>query len=513
MISVKKQSLSIIALVVFFCSSCTRPSTSELSLLPVSSQEVAIYPDYTHIVVPPNIAPLNFRIDSDGERFVVDFIGENGYSFSLSTSKEVIIPIKKWKKLLNENIGKSYQIQVYRRTGKQWEKFPAIVNTVSYDSIDPYLTYRLLHPGYETASYLTIEERHLETFDRTAIINNSLADGSCMNCHLTNWGDPNQFVIHFRFANSGTIVYRNGEYRRINTATPTFLNQPGIHPAWHPSGRFIAFSTNTAELYFHSDVFKRSESYDSKGNIAILDLETNTMLASPKLLTADPVQETFPCWSPDGKYLYFCRFDPGNTLFDTLAQGPGANLPYIKYDLLRISFDMETLSFGDIDTIVDSKRIDKTVALPRVSPDGRYLMLCIADRGTFTVWKREADLYLIDLQTREMKSLVDANSDESESYHSWSSNSRWFVVSSKRRNGFVALPYFSHIDSAGNASKAFLLPQKNPNFYESWIRSFNIPELAKDKSPTDIYEFEKAVKGSVIKAKFDYTNDKSKTFN
>jgi hypothetical protein len=492
--------LSFVLLAATLFWSCSRPN-SQASL---TDRNATIYPDYTDVVVPPNIAPLNFRIDDEGSRFVVDFIGENGYAFSLSTSKNAIIPIKKWRKLLSENVGKSYRIQIYRKQNGSWEKFPAITNTVSVDPIDPYLIYRLIHPGYETAGYLRMQQRHLESFDCFEIINNSVAEESCMNCHIPNWGNPDQFVIHFRFRNSGTIVYKDGVYRRFNTVTPEFIN-PGIHPAWHPSGRFIAFSTNTSELYFHSNVFKRSESYDSKGNIAILDLETNTLLACPKLFTPDPIQETFPCWSPDGKYLYFCRFEPLPG-FDTLKD-IDEKLTQIKYDLLRIPFDEKTISFGEIEMVVDAQKMNKSTTLPRLSPDGRYLMFCGADQGTFTVWKKESDLYLLDLQTSEIKPLTAANSDDSDSYHSWSSNSKWFVVSSKRRNGFVALPYFSHIDSNGNASKAFLLPQKNPNFYETWIKSFNIPELTKGKTQTNIYDFGKAVKGPIINVNFGWTGD------
>lgn len=497
----KSKHLTFILLYLFLGWGCAHP---DLSQSPVLSEEAVIYPDYTGITVPPNIAPLNFRIESKGDRFRVDFIGENGYAFSVKTSKNVGIPIREWKKLLSENIGKSYQIQIYRKFQEQWEKFPLITNSVSNDSIDPYLTYRLVHPGYETAGYLSVQQRCLESFEQTDLVNNSVADESCMNCHLTNGGNPDEFMIHFRFRNSGTVIYKNGEYRRINTATPELLN-PGIHPAWHPSGRFIAYSTNSSELYFHSGAFKRSESYDSKGNIVLLDLETNTMLAPPKLTTPDPIQETFPCWSPDGKYLYFCRFSPPDG-FDTILD-TDRKLNLIKYDILRIHFDEKNIAFGEIETVVDAKKINQTTTLPRISPNGRFLMFCTGDRTTFTVWKKEAELQLLDLQTFEINPLTAANSPYSESYHSWSSNSKWFVVSSKRRNGFVALPYFSHLDEKGNSTKAFLLPQKDPDFYETWIRSFNIPELVKGKSKSNIYDLEKALKGDVIKAKFGRTND------
>jgi hypothetical protein len=462
----------------------------------------AIYPDYTCITVPPNIAPLNFRINSEGDKFLVKFIGENGYSFSISTKKNVIIPSRKWRKLLSENIGKSYEIRIYRKLNNQWEKFPISSNLISTDYIDPYLTYRTVPPAYDIYMDLAIRQRHLESFKVSDIINNSLTDGSCLNCHITNQGNPNEFMAHFRAKNPGTVVYKDGEFRRLNTATNE-LGHPAVYPSWHPSGRFIAFATLMPVLFFHAEAFERSKVYDFNANIAILDLETNTMLTSPRLRTSDPVQETYPAWSPCGRYLYFCRsYAPEG--FETT---PGVEkFLDLQFDLMRIPFDEHTLTFGEIEWVLDAKNINRSISSPKVSPNGRFLTFCMTARGTNSVWRHDSDLYLLDLQTFEVKPLVTANSNESESWHSWSSNSGWMVFSSKRRDGLISLPYFSHIDSNGNASKPFLLPQKNPNFYDTYIQSFNVPELVKGKTKVGIYNYQKAVKGPLIPVDFKWTN-------
>ncbi len=44
-------------------------------------------------------------------------------------------------------------------------------------------------------------------------------------------------------------------------------------------------------------------------------------------------------------------------------------------------------------------------------------------------------------------------------------------------------PYFAHIDENGISSKAFVLPQRDPDFYDYFLKSFNIPELSKGKTP------------------------------
>jgi hypothetical protein len=95
----------------------------------------------------------------------------------------------------------------------------------------------------------------------------------------------------------------------------------------------------------------------------------------------------------------------------------------------------------------------------------------------FAVYSDESDLWLMDLSTRAFRRLDNVNSASTESFHSWSSNSRWFVFNSRRRDGLCGLPYFAFVDTAGNVSRPFLLPQKDPAFYETWLKSFNVPVL------------------------------------
>ena len=88
-------------------------------------------------------------------------------------------------------------------------------------------------------------------------------------------------------------------------------------------------------------------------------------------------------------------------------------------------------------------------------------------------------MYLANLQDGTIAPLKEANSDNVESYHSWSSNSRWLVFSSRRIDGLYTHPYLIHINAEGKAEKPFILPQKDASFYSSFMQSFNIPEFVK----------------------------------
>jgi len=96
--------------------------------------------------------------------------------------------------------------------------------------------------------------------------------------------------------------------------------------------------------------------------------------------------------------------------------------------------------------------------------------------GCFPIYQPSSDLYLMDLRTRRYQRLP-INSDRSESWHSWSANSRWLAFSSKRHDGVFTRTYFSYIDAAGQAHKPFLLPQRDPTFYDSFLKTYSVPEL------------------------------------
>ena len=97
---------------------------------------------------------------------------------------------------------------------------------------------------------------------------------------------------------------------------------------------------------------------------------------------------------------------------------------------------------------------------------------------------------MINLETGKIDSLKVVNGPNSDSYHSWSSNSRWFVFASKRDDGIYGKPYFCYIDSDGKAYKPFVLPQHDPSVYDNTLKSFNIPELSKGPVPFDVMDIE-----------------------
>ncbi|MDP4222397.1 MAG: hypothetical protein Q8868_03700 [Bacteroidota bacterium] len=151
--------------------------------------------------------------------------------------------------------------------------------------------------------------------------------------------------------------------------------------------------------------------------------------------------------------------------------------------------------------VFNASAIKKSVSFPRISPDGNYIVITLHNYGCFPIWHKEADLWSIDLKTM-LATQMGLNSDCTDSYHSWSSNSRWLVFSSKRIDGLTARFFISYISGDGTSAKPFILPQKDPGFYQRYLKSFNLPELSRLKVDIDPGKIRRVAKGSAIQAKW-----------
>ncbi len=444
-----------------------------------------IYPDYQYVTIPSNIAPLNFKIKGSSNKILVEFKYKAGKT-TVTGKGKIDIPIKKWRKVLNESKGDSIIVTVYEKYSNSWKQYKSFSIYVSSYEIDSHLVYRLIAPGYENWSKMGIYQRDLTVFKQKAIIENTLIPGSCVNCHSYKMNDPGKMMFHLRAPNGSTFIIDQDKIKSLDTRSGKLIANC-VYPYWHPSGNYIAFSVNKVSQAFHSAKEKRIEVIDSKSDIVVIDIINDKIITSD-LITTDTEFETFPCFSPDGKYLYFTS---------AVKKEIPAEYNQIRYNLKRISFNPEIQKFGNrTEMIINADSMGKSISFPRVSPDGKYLMFTMADYGNFTIWHKEADLYVLDLQEKKYFPLKDANSNDAESYHSWSSDSRWFAFGSRRDDGLYTRPYLCFFDEKGKPGKPFLIPQKDPDYYTSLLFSFNIPELVKGETKIDHLEIEsKTLKG------------------
>jgi len=475
-------------LLSFFIVSCSLEPKGEVQQI---ARTARIYPDYSKLTIPVNIAPLNFQIEENGEAFSVKITDDQGSKLVVSSKDGVFrFSEKKWKKLLEQNIGKEIKYEIFVKEDGKWNTYKTFSNQVVEAKVDPFLYYRLLYPGYESWTEISIVQRSLESFAEKAVVENNVVGQNCVNCHAFNNQNDENFMFHMRGSLGGTYFVKDGDLKKFNLKTKEMKNG-AVYPRWHPSGDFVAFSSNKVVQQFHSAEEKKIEVSDLNSSLVLYDVNKNEMMQIP-VDNEKRFMDTYPEWSPDGKYLYFCR-----------AKQIGAEYDYrdTKYNLCRAAFNPVTRTFGEPEIIFDAEAAGKSVSFPRVSPDGNLLVFTLHNYGCFSIWHKESDLYSVNLNDFSVAECK-VNSDFTESYHSWSSNGRWLIFSSKRGDGLTARPYISYIDKNGNATKPFVLPQEDPGFYKGFIKTFNIPEFARsdvDFSPGEIRE---AANKEAIQAKW-----------
>lgn len=446
-------------------------------MIPESALDVepTIFPDYRDVTIPCNIAPMNFMVE--GADRIQAVISVDGHEPLKVSGKDGIIriPLKKWSALIKQNHDSRLEVQVSVWT----EEFPQgvayrpFVMNVVKDEIDPWISYRLIEPGYVGWRQLGIYQRELASFDESAIVSNHASNTTCINCHNYPSYSSESMMFHARGANGGTILYDGGKLKKIDFSN-IGPKKNATYPAWHPEGRFIAFSSNTTRQIFFAEGNHPIEVFDTASDLILYDTKTGEVLTDPRFLTEESL-ETFPSWSPDGRYLYFVSYK-ANAL-------PVRFDPSIRYDLKRVAFNLMTGTFGDeVETIYDSSVQGGSVSYPRVSPDGSKLLYTLAEYGTFPIWHAEAELQMLDLETYEPVDLSVWNDpSEADSYHSWSSDGRWVMYGSRRIDGRYTRLYIAYLDPDGKPHKPFLLPQEDPR-YNFWrLRSYNIPEFMSGK--------------------------------
>ena len=454
--------------------SCTREIQVDVQL----HEAADIFPDYQDVTIPCNIAPMCFQLNGaegvetqliiKGEKTIVQVKGEDG---------DFDIPMKEWKALLSENKERDLEFTVCKLQDGKWAAYEPFQMHVKKDSIDSWLAYRLIPPGYGIWNSMGIYQRCLEDFTEKPILKNSETEYNCMNCHVFQNGNPNKMIVHLRGRHGASLLVQGKKVDVINPKMPEGLKGVG-YAGWHPTHNMAAMASYKTAQSFYANHRNRIEVYDTRTDVVVFDADRNEAYTTPYL--SDPgVWETFPAFSTDGMTLYW-------SASDTVPSPYPIHYDNAHFHMLKTSFDAETHTFGEKPDTLFNAADSTSFAYPRESPDGHYLVYNQYDYGYFPINHKEGDLYIMDLKTGERRKMEVASSDDAESYHTWSRNSRWLVFSSRRLDGLFIGAFFTYIDANGQDHKAFLLPQRHPRkFYDMQFNSYNIPEFITGEVKTD----------------------------
>lgn len=508
--------------VVLMCS-CTNWSQRQVQLRDTFAPMIPDYAD--SIVIPANIAPLNFCF-SDTFCFKKAIVRISAYDslqnlcktydFKVKQIGGTAMSLRKWKKLMAAANGGYLSVRVSVETEQGTVRYKGLHWFVSPDKIDRYLLYRVSQ--YEEGQHgeVFFTQRDLESFKNRYVGHNRLLDydnsgqRSCMNCHDCLNNDSHNMVFHVRGIHKGTILMRGDTLIKITV--PDNYNLRLTYPAWHPSGKIVAFSTNLpASVHYASSTHKIIYTLDTLGSIVLLDVENMQLFSCPEL-TDTAYDQVFPTWSPDGKRLYFCRSPkkdynvlPFPQYIDSSLSMRQNRTEQIWDDLMQMDFDPQTKVFSGLRCTYPFSRMQKSASMPKVSRDGRYLILSLLKTSTFPL-QNLGDFYRLDLQADTLLPVeVDMlNTSGSEKGHSFSSDGHWMVFSSSRRTLVIPETYITHFNPQnGTFSKPFLIPQKQGDFYRTNLQGFVFPVLSITQVSYTPRQITKTIRGEAICIEID----------
>src|SRR5215475_279909 len=245
-----------------------------------------------------------------------------------------------------------------------------------------------------------------------------------------------------------------------------------------PSGRYVISTVKDRSVFVAiPDLMISQLFFPIKGILVVYDRETKTYSPLPGADDPEYVQSN-AVWSPDGKYIVFARakayhaegLDQQNNALVDQKDVPEFTVdkkPF-RYDLYRIPFNDG--KGGTPEPLRGASDDGMSNFFPKYSPDGKWIIFCKAK--SYMLLQPDSELYIIPAEGGVARRLR-YNTARMNSWHSWSSNSRWLVFSSKVNGPYTQL-FLTHIDEQGNDSPPVLLER-----FTSPDRAANIPEFVK----------------------------------
>jgi len=301
-------------------------------------------------------------------------------------------------------------------------------------------------------------------------------DGSVLGLDVDYGNDKGGYGIlpvssHMELTDDKIITW--SDYRR-DDGELTF----GLLSRVSPTGRYVISTVKDRSVFVAMpDLMISQLFFPIKGILVVYDRETGKFAALPGADDPEYVQ-TNAVWSPDGKEIVFARAKAHES--ERLEQKNAALVdekdvpeftveeqPFL-YDLYRVPFNDG--KGGTAVPLEGASQNGMSNFFPKYSPDGKWIVFCKAKN--YMLLRPDSELWIVPANGGEPRRLK-YNTARMNSWHSWSSNGRWLVFSSKKNGPYTQL-FLTHIDENGNDTPPVLLER-----FTSPDRAANIPEFVK----------------------------------
>jgi len=350
------------------------------------------------------------------------------------------------------NPASSVTVEASRPVGFRFSRHPA----------DDYVVYRLVGVPFDIQRAPDTFIRDIRSLEERPFL--LAREKYCFNCHTFSaktasqgklayqcrYLGPERFDLRTYFA-----IYDLGAGKGWRVKLP-FDVQMTTFVAWSPDGSKLALSANQYIIAAQPVTLETQMAGENTSDLAIYDLLRQEAWLLPGADRLDRL-EIHPQWTPDGNAIVFC------------LASPGRHPALLLFDLAVIPYNDG--AGGEPALIPGASANGRSNYYPRFSPDGRWFSFCQCDGGDLI--RPSSDIFLLPADLTGQPHRLECNVPfAADSWHSWSSNSRWLLFASKREDGIYARLYLTEIDDEGHASPAVRLPIRHDQ-----LKSFNIPEF------------------------------------
>jgi tetratricopeptide (TPR) repeat protein len=253
---------------------------------------------------------------------------------------------------------------------------------------------------------------------------------------------------------------------------PTF----GLLSQVSPDGRYVISTVKDRAVFVATPGIEFSQLFfPIKGILVVYDTETGSYRPLPGADDPEYVQSN-PTWSPDGKSIVFARskvYRKESIATATSILLDEKDVPEFIEDKEPFKFDLYRVPFnegrgGTPEPIEGASHNGKSNYFAKFSPDGKWIVFCKAEN--YMLLMPDSELFIVPAAGGEARRLR-ANTPRMNSWHSWSSNGRWLVFSSKANTPYTQL-FLTHIDEQGQSTPPVVLDRFTGN-----EGAANIPEF------------------------------------
>ncbi|MFH1763088.1 MAG: tetratricopeptide repeat protein [Gemmatimonadota bacterium] len=319
----------------------------------------------------------------------------------------------------------------------------------------------------------------------------------CANCHSFS-ADGQTLVMDVDVArDKGAYVHTPFETETLFTQDKIFswndyypeggsIRTFGFLARVSPDGRYVVGGMKDRVVFLPRPDLEYSQIFfPVSGSLAYFDRDTRSIEMVPGA-DDDRYVQTNAVWTPNGQYLTYARSmsptltttEPGYTAtlgFQEAAEVLGGP-QYVEESsegYTKFLFDLYTLPFnegrgGEPVPVEGASGNGMSNYFPKYSPDGKWLVFTQAE--SFMLLMPDSKLYIMPAEGGESR-LMNCNTENMNSWHSWSPNSKWLVFSSKLFSPYTQL-FLTHIDENGMDTPPVLLEN-----FRTPERAANIPEF------------------------------------